>query len=90
MSIDEPYVVNKAEWLAAELAELEIGAECVILDGHIIDVSARDVAFDGFHSRLEFVVPPHVEANGTREGLLQRLGDVNYWESRRLPDADDD
>jgi hypothetical protein len=83
-SFDPASVKAKAEWLQNEIADLEPGTVCVIVDGEIIPVSARDIEFDGWHAHHAFQVPPQVAATDANS-LDSILGDRKYWADREHP-----
>ena len=85
--IDDEGVVEEAAWLRAELEGLEVGTECVILDGKVIPTSARDIAFDGWFAHHDLEMPPQIQAGDSREEVLKLLGDTDYWLSRELPES---
>jgi hypothetical protein len=83
-NIDPAAVKAKAEWLQNEIAALEPGTICVIVDGEVIPVSARNIEFDGWFAHHTFDVSPQVAAADAK-ALDSVLGDRKYWTEREYP-----
>lgn len=80
------HIAAKAEWLSDQIEDLEVGTVCIILDGCVLPVEARDVAFDGWFARHAFDRPPQVAADGDRNVLEAMVGTAQYWLDRERPD----
>lgn len=75
------------EWLDWELEDKSIGDRVVYLDGAIVDVRSREVAFNGWFARHELTAVPHAVARDRNE-LDAQLGDKTYWLERELAEED--
>ncbi len=76
------------EFMQGALEPLELGQICVYLDGSVIPVDKKNVAFDGWFATHDLSELPHAAAMAEPALLDRMLGDVSYWEERELPDGD--
>jgi hypothetical protein len=83
-NIDPADVKAAAEYRRNEIAGLELGTVCVVIDGEVIPVTARNIEFDGWHSHHSFELLPHVTAPDAK-ALKIMLGDRKYWTEREHP-----
>ncbi len=82
-----PSAQEVADWVAAMkelLADVQTGRRYVCLDGRIIAADETAIDFDGWHSRHQLDVVPHVAALEDRSILEKVLGNREYWQATRI------
>ena len=84
LPLDNESVLEQANWMKTELADIPMGTECVILDGSIIPISKTDIEFDGWFAHHKFETVPHVSAQNDKTVLSNLLSDIEYWTAREL------
>ncbi|MCP5041292.1 MAG: hypothetical protein GY944_09715, partial [bacterium] len=85
---DDDAIREWIEFMQEALEPLEVGQICVYLDGSVIPVDEKNVAFDGWFATHDLSELPHAAAMAEPALLDRMLGDVSYWEERELPDGD--
>lgn len=87
----EPDVDSIADWVGDMqyfLEDVEPGVEYVCLDGAVIPTDVTELEFTGWHARHELDFLPQVRALDDPTIVDSLLANVDYWESRAVPDED--
>jgi len=83
--LDPSELDDYASWLESALADIEVGATTVYLDGMYFDVEATPGTFVGLYATHHFQQLPHFVAFQEPAYLRATLGERSYWLERALP-----
>jgi len=85
-----PTKKNIADWvelMTILLKDIRPGVTYTYFDGLYIPVDTRPVRFDGWHSRHDLAIVPHVEALTNPLIRKEVLASRDYWQTRAIETA---
>jgi len=77
------------EWMKILLKEVTVGHTYVYLDGWMISTGSIGVHIDGWHSRHDLDVVPHMDALTGKSTIDEVLGSTAYWQSTKIEEDEE-